>query len=114
MTSQRDILLVPFPFSDQSGKKVRPVLILSGEAYNQSGEDILVCAITSNLSQNKYTIIISEADLEMGILHEKSAIKADSILKISKKLIIKNIGILNKSAFQNVAVILKDIFGMQN
>ncbi len=30
--NQREIWLCPFPFSDLTGKKVRPVLVLSGEA----------------------------------------------------------------------------------
>lgn len=40
---QRDIVLVPFPFSDLSTPKVRPVLVLSNDAYNRRTEDLLVC-----------------------------------------------------------------------
>ena len=29
MIEQRDLLLMPFPFSDQSGRKVRPVIVIS-------------------------------------------------------------------------------------
>lgn len=112
MTRQRDILLVPFPFSDQSGQKVRPVLVLSHDTYSQFGEDIVVCGITSNLKMNKYSILIDGKNLDAGKLHEKSCIKVDSLLKISKKLIIKNIGTLNQATFQKAASILKDIFGV--
>ena len=40
---QRDIVLVPFPFSDLSTPNVRPVLVLSNDAYNRRTEDLLVC-----------------------------------------------------------------------
>ena len=90
MTNQRDILLVPFPFSDQSGKKVRPVLVLSNNSYNRFGDDTIVCAITSNLKANKYSLIIDERNLENGKLYEKSCIKVDAVLKINKNLVIKN------------------------
>ena len=110
MSNQRDILLVPFPFSDQSGKKVRPVLVLSNNNFNRFGEDIVVCAITSNLKQTRYSTLIDETNLETGKLHEKSLVKVDSLLKVNKNLIIKNIGTLNKTTFQKVKNILRDIF----
>lgn len=110
MINQRSILLVPFPFSDQSGKKVRPVLVLSNYDYNRFGDDVLVCAITSNLRPSNYSIIINGKNLESGKLYEKSSIKVDSLLKINKNLIIKNIGMLNKATFQEVIDILMRIF----
>lgn len=109
MTKQRSLLLVPFPFSDQSGQKVRPVLVLSNDAYNKAGEDILVCAITSNLKPAKYSVIIDKNNLESGNLYDKSSIKVDSILKISKNLVIKDIGVLNKTTFEKAAEILKNM-----
>src|SRR3989338_6393109 len=112
MTRQRDILLVPFPFSDQSGQKVRPVLVLSHDSYNQFRDDVIVCAITSNLKINKYSIIINSKNLESGKLYDKSAIKVDSLLKINRKLVIKNIGTLDEATFQKTMNILKDIFGV--
>ena len=38
---QRDIIIVPFPFSDLSGSKQRPVLILSTLEYNKHTEDLI-------------------------------------------------------------------------
>ena len=51
---QRDIVLVPFPFSDLSGQKVRPVLILSNDAYNQQSADVVVCGLTTNLTPAEF------------------------------------------------------------
>ena len=53
---QRDFLLIPFPFSDQSGKKVRPVIIISCNEFNKFSEDVIVIGVTSNISNDKYTI----------------------------------------------------------
>ena len=49
MIKRGDIILVPFPFSDQSGQKVRPVLVVSNDHYNNSCDDLIVCGITSRL-----------------------------------------------------------------
>ncbi len=50
MYIQGDILLIPIPFSDLTSSKRRPVLILSNSLYNQKTEDLVVAAVTSNLS----------------------------------------------------------------
>ena len=55
------MLLVPFPFSDQSGKKVRPVIVLSNNDFNTNSEDIIVVGITSNIIKDKYSLNFSNA-----------------------------------------------------
>lgn len=42
-----DVVLVPFPFTDQSGTKKRPAVVVSGANYNTSRRDIVIMAITS-------------------------------------------------------------------
>jgi|JI61114C2RNA_FD_contig_21_10026119_length_495_multi_3_in_0_out_0_2 mRNA interferase MazF len=44
-----DIVLVPFPFTNQSGMKKRPALVISPDTYN-STLDILIGFITSNVN----------------------------------------------------------------
>ncbi len=100
MNEQRSILLVPF--SDQSGQKVRPVLVVSNNEYNLSGRDLIVCGITSNVKTDSHGIIIDNSEMEQGTLYSQSLIKADNILKIEKKLIIKEIGKIKKNSFTKV------------
>ena len=45
-----EVVLLPFPYTDQSGSKRRPALILSTDAYNTHRADIIVAPITSNLT----------------------------------------------------------------
>ena len=45
-----DIVLLPFPYTDQSGSKRRPALILSTDAYDGRRMDIIVAPITGNLA----------------------------------------------------------------
>lgn len=44
-----DIVLVPFPFTDQSGHKKRPAVIVSSDAYHASRADYVIMAVTSQL-----------------------------------------------------------------
>lgn len=106
---QRELVLVPFPFSDFSGRKVRPVLVLSKDKFNEFSEDVVVCGVTSNIRQ-EYSVEIKERDLEEGYIFEPCCVKAENILKINKKLLIKKIGKLKKETFSEVLKKLTDIF----
>lgn len=44
-----DIVLVPFPFTDQSRAKKRPAVIVSSAAYNQARRDVVIMAVTSQV-----------------------------------------------------------------
>ena len=102
MIEQRDLLLVPFPFSDQSGKKVRPVIVISNNDFNIASEDIIVVGVTSNISKDKYTINLTDKDLDEGKLHTNCCIKIENILKLDKELIVKKIGKINKNTFKEI------------
>lgn len=51
MTAYRrgDVILVPFAFTDRSGVKWRPAVVVSAERYNQQTPDVLIASITGNL-----------------------------------------------------------------
>jgi len=44
-----DVVLVPFPFTDQSGAKKRPAVIVSSSGYNAHRRDLVIMAITSQV-----------------------------------------------------------------
>ena len=102
MIKQRDLILVPFPFSDQSRRKVRPVIIISNDNFNDNSEDILVVGVTSNISRDNFSIELKNDDLEEGKLITKYRVKIDNILKLDKELIMKKIGRINKRIFNEI------------
>lgn len=109
---QRDIVLVPFPFSDLSGQKVRPVLVLSNDAYNQQSADVVVCGLTTNLRPASYSIIINVTDVEPpGTLRHRSKIKADTIASLEQSILIKQIPRLRLPVFKQVIAEIEDLFG---
>lgn len=42
-----DIVLVPFPFTDQSATKRRPAVVISSHAYHRERPDLIIMAVTS-------------------------------------------------------------------
>ncbi len=46
-----DVILVPFPFSNQSAIKKRPAIVISSNAYNRISVDIVIMAVTSQIEK---------------------------------------------------------------
>ena len=44
-----DVILVPFPFSDQTTTKKRPAIIVSSDTYNSISQDVVIMAITGQI-----------------------------------------------------------------
>ena len=96
MYKQGDILLVPVPFTDLTSGKKRPVLVLSNDDYNDKIEDVIVAAITSNLSAKKYAVLLSNNDLDNGNLKQDSCIRTDKIYTLSQSIVISRFGAVKK------------------
>ena len=107
---QKDILLVKFPFTDFREFKKRPVIVISNDEYNSKTLDLVVCAITSNLSYKDYSVLISNNDLDSGYLLKESLIKTSHIATISKQIVIRKIASVNYEKFEGVKESLKSLF----
>jgi mRNA interferase MazF len=90
LVKQRDIVLIPFPFSDLNCYKRRPALVISTDQYNCRNQDVICCAITSNPFET-YGLPILLDDLESGQLSFESSIKPTKVFTVKKSVVIKNL-----------------------
>lgn len=102
MYKQGDILIVPFPFSDLSSVKRRPVLVLSKADDNSSFDDVITCGITSNTHNSKYSVLITNENLQEGVIPSKSRIKVDKLFTLNKEIVIKKVARVDKNTFDKV------------
>jgi mRNA interferase MazF len=70
-----DIILVPFPFTDQSITKKRPAVVVSSEAYNHQRPDIIIMAVTSQMRSADYFGDVAISDWRQAGLLKPSVIK---------------------------------------
>lgn len=103
MYRQKEIVLVPFPYSDLSSSKRRPVLIVSDDRYNQKFDDVVVCVITTNLRKDEYSVELTSDDLEIGVLPENSVVKAHKLFTIHQDKILKKFSVVSDDYFDKVA-----------
>lgn len=110
MFNQREIVLVPFPFSDLSSSKRRPVLIVSNDRYNASHNEVVVCVITSNLFSDEYSLPLSNNDLEYGMLPVSSVVRIHKLFTVDKNLILRKFSLVRSSLFGRVRESLTLLF----
>lgn len=89
-----DIVLVPFPFTDQSATKKRPAVVISSPAYHQERPDLIVMAVTSQLRSAQTFGDVTVKDWKVAGLIKPSAIKP-VITTIEQSLVMRTLGRLN-------------------
>jgi mRNA interferase MazF len=94
-----EVVVLPFPFSDLSGSKLRPALVLA----DLSGDDIILCQITSQMSpKDSHAIALDIKDFQKGALKVPSNIRPNRIFTADKNIIQKSVGIVNSAMFEKV------------
>jgi mRNA interferase MazF len=99
MYEQRDIILIPFPYSDLTTGKQRPALIISNKKINKT-EDRICCLITSKA--HKDDLAITKESFKEGSLQFKSFVKAHRIFTIHEGIIKKKLCTLNEKFHDKV------------
>ena len=92
------IVLVKFPFSDLSGSKKRPALVLATAAW----DDPMLCQITGQQSGDPTAIELLASDIEGGSLDRRSFARITKIFTASPILITRVIGTLRPAKFDTV------------
>ena len=99
------IVLVPFPFTDLSGLKVRPALVL----HVSKGEDCVVAFISSARGRKSPFEISIKATNQNG-LKVDSVLKVDKIATLQKKIVLGELGIAEKHIIASVDASLRKLF----
>jgi len=100
-----EVVVVPFPFSDLSLSKRRPALVLA----DLHGDDIILCQITSKTIKDIYSISVDSDDFISGNLKQQSNIRPNRIFTADKNIILKKVGKINTSKYNEVLEILFEI-----
>jgi len=88
MPERGDLVLIPFPFTDLSAAKRRPVLALTAaDSYG----DFIALPVTSR-PQTEHGLAIAAADLVSGSLPAASWIRTNRIVTLNASLVVKTVG----------------------
>jgi len=118
MNYQRgDVVLADLPYSDRSGSKKRPALVVQCDRNNQRLDDVIVAMITSTTQRaavEPTQLLIDIATVEgrqSGLLHE-SAVKCEHLITLHQRHVERVIGRLSPDLMQRIDECLKASLGL--
>jgi mRNA interferase MazF len=97
-----DVVVVTFPFSDLSGKKLRPALVVARAEFDH----LILCQITSKAYTSKKAIKITAADFNSGSLPITSYMRPDKLFTAEPVIIERVAGTLS---VKSINIILQQI-----
>ncbi len=101
-----DVLLARFPYTDLSGDKRRPVLVLSAD---NDGADVVVCAITSRPYDGAYDIPVVPSDANG--LKVPSRVQLDKIATLERGIVSGRIGAMPGNFMSDHRALFHTLFG---
>jgi mRNA interferase MazF len=106
-----DIVLVIFVFSDETGERRRPAVIVSSDAYHRSRQEAIIAAITSRTDR----ILVGDhliSDWQgAGLLFPSVA--TGIIRTIKQGMIAKKLGTMPQTDMQGIEDNLRDALGLK-
>ena len=104
-----DVVLVPFPFTDQSASKRRPAVVVSSTAYHADHSNLILMGISSQISASPRIGELMVSDWKAAGLIGPSVVKA-VMTTVERKLVIRKLGALSdtdrKALGQSLRLIL--------
>jgi len=106
------VLILDAPYTNRLAVKARPCLVISGLQFNQSGPDVILVPISSNVRYGDPKQVVLESSdssfLDTG-LKQRSAIKCAAIFAYSTTQVRRKLGFVEKPVLEQVRKKVIDI-----
>ena len=116
MIHRGDILLIDFPFSDGSGSKIRPVLVVSNDLDNRRLNSTVVAMITGNTQHSGESTQVfidpkTPAEAASG-LTGLSVVKCQVLFTVAQSKVVRHMGCASTAAMNKVDKALKEALSL--
>ncbi len=104
-----DVVLFDYPYSDRTGSKLRPALVVQADVFNQVLDDTILVPLTRTRRGTKTEVVIEPA--EAGIRH-RSVADCKNLFTADKKFIHVTLGALGPPSMQKIDDALRTALGI--
>ncbi|MFO0840215.1 MAG: type II toxin-antitoxin system PemK/MazF family toxin [Phycisphaerae bacterium] len=107
-----DVVLVLYPFTDMTGSKVRPAIVVSNDAFNR-GEDLVFVPVSSSPEANDpyvYPIPQQHRAFRVSGLKTDSYVKFTKVMALSKIIIRRRLGSLDADTLRDLSLEISSLF----
>ena len=116
MTRRGDVVVIDFPYSDGTGSKVLPSLVVQNDGDNQRLRNTIVAMITGNIRHvhepTQLLVDPSTPDGSSSGLAGPSVVKCSVLVTVDQRTIIRTIGRLSDAAMWQIDGCLKAALGI--
>jgi mRNA interferase MazF len=109
-----DVVLVPFPFADLTGQKVRPAIIVSADPQ---GSELILAFVTSVLTNRsargaEVELLRSDPEFHATGFKTDSLLRLDKLVTLSKSVISRRLGTIGSFTRTKTALGLRRALGV--
>ncbi len=112
-----DIVLADLPYSDQTGSKIRPALVVQCNRNNDRLDDVILVLITSVIGRastesTQLLVEVGTPEGQLSGLLRDSAVKCEHLVTLDRGLVNRVIGKFPPGVMRNVDQCLKEFLGL--
>ena len=101
-----EVVVLPFPQTDLQIGKRRPALVVA----NLSGDDLVLCQITSQSRSDSYSVLLTSNDFEHGSLNVDSFIRSSRLFTVERSVILYSAARVRQAKLDEVRDRIRDLF----
>ena len=101
-----EIVVLPFPQTNLQAGKRRPALVV----VDLSGDDLILCQITSQAHHDSYSISLDKGDYESGQLKVRSNIRPNRLFTVDQSVILYTAARLTSAKLDATLAKLRELF----
>jgi mRNA interferase MazF len=108
-----EVVWVDWPFSDRTGSKLRPAVVVLDDSLNgRIADTVLVLMSRTQRAVGKTEVLIDPAVETASGLRYRSAASCNNLLTIDQRLLGQTVGVLSNAAMLKIDAALKASLGL--